>query len=77
MSDVPTAKITRVPNATIVGMEITAGYAGARPFVPTNMELDIRRDDGTSVSFRDLPFRPVHLGERVTVELHFPPEVTE
>ena len=71
MSDIPTVKITRVPNATIVGMEITSGYKGV------GMQLEISRDDGSKVSFRDLPFLPVHLGERVTVALHFPPEVTE
>ena len=77
MSDIPTVKITIAPNATITGVDIVDAFQCYGPLVPISMSLELRGDDGSRMCFHDQPFRPVCIGERVAVELDFPPEVTE
>lgn len=55
-------------NATIVSMEITSERMMSGP---TEMSLEVREDRGFTTTLYGLPFRPVHLGERVTLTLDF------
>ena len=55
-------------NATIVGMQITRERMTNGPI---EMSLEVREDRGFTTTLHWLPFRPVRLGERVTLTLDF------
>jgi len=55
-------------NATIVGMAITSERLKGGPM---EMSLEVREDRGFTVTIHGMPFRPVRLGERITLTLDF------